>query len=696
MKNLRKFRILAGMLTVLTSGAMAQFVPHYQWTLLDKKVMDEIIGEASGETAYNHIMEMAGYTRSRTSLELTTTLFETQYIMDKLKEYGIKTAKLERFPDAQPGWNGIRGELWEVSPQRKKLADYDDLRVMLVSGSEDTDVEAELVWVENGRAADFEKAGVKDKIVVTYGDPGSVAGLVQKFGAIGTISFSSPRPLYDPTQVPWTGLWGEPGQKLGFAFMMPPREGYLLRDRLMQDKKIKVHALVKTSKEITDLQVPTCVIPGTDPNAGEVIFSAHLFEGYLKQGGNDDISGCAVILEVARMFNTMYEEGRLPRPARSMRFIFIPEFSGSIPWTQAHKDIMEKTLCNINLDMVGLWLSKSRSFFNLERTTFGNPHYINDVVENYFRYVGETNRTMIAIWSGYLNRIVAPSGSDEPFYYNIETHFGGSDHEVFNDWGVGVPGIMMITWPDQFYHTSEDVADKCDPTQLKRVSVITAASAYTIANADADMAGKISAEVFSNGLRRLGHQSARGLDKISKVTAENLAPVYKKVRGYIDATMINEIETIESSLELAPADVQLQASVAVQTAQIRKIGEAQEAVIDQEMKKIAAKLGVAPISLKPTEQEKKAMAVIPVPTAKVKENGYGGYSEFMPELTREQTTAIYSNISDKTELERLCNGKHNVLQIKRMLDTQSSKESDLQAIMDYIGVLKTAGLVTVR
>jgi hypothetical protein len=28
-----------------------------------------------------------------------------------------------------------------------------------------------------------------------------------------------------------------------------------------------------------------------------------------------------------------------------------------------------------------------------------------------------------------------------------------------------------------------------------------------------------------------------------------------------------------------------------------------------------------------------------------------------------------------------------------MLDTQSSRESDLQAILDYIEVLKTAGLV---
>jgi hypothetical protein len=63
-------------------------------------------------------------------------------------------------------------------------------------------------------------------------------------------------------------------------------------------------------------------------------------------------------------------------------------------------------------------------------------------------------------------------------------------------------------------------------------------------------------------------------------------------------------------------------------------------------------------------------------------------------MTREQTTALYSKISDKSELERLCSGKHNALQIKHLLDTQSSRESDLQAIIDYIETLKTAGLVT--
>ncbi|MDP2955430.1 MAG: HEAT repeat domain-containing protein, partial [Longimicrobiales bacterium] len=43
-------------------------------------------------------------------------------------------------------------------------------------------------------------------------------------------------------------------------------------------------------------------------------------------------------------------------------------------------------------------------------------------------------------------------------------------------------------WPDRWYHTSGDHVDKTDPTQLKRVAVITAAAAYTIASADDEMA----------------------------------------------------------------------------------------------------------------------------------------------------------------------------------------------------------------
>jgi hypothetical protein len=39
-------------------------------------------------------------------------------------------------------------------------------------------------------------------------------------------------------------------------------------------------------------------------------------------------------------------------------------------------------------------------------------------------------------------------------------------------------------------------------------------------------------------------------------------------------------------------------------------------------------------------------------------------------------------------------GKHNAIQLKQMLDTQYSRESSLKAILEYIEVLKKAGLVT--
>lgn len=699
MKNLRNILLLGSILVLMGTDALAQFTPHYQWTLLEKKLMDQIIGEASGETALAHDIEMAGYTRNRLSEEYNSILWESKYVLDKLKEYGITTAKLERFGEKRPTWDGISGELWEVSPGLKKLADYDDQVAMLVSGSQNTDLEAELIWIGDARRGEYDTLAVSGKIVVTNASVGQVQPLINRYGAVGILSFNSPRPLADPLQMPYGGMGGRGGgEAKGFAFQMPPREGTYLRDRLLRNEKIKAHATVKVAMENVDLQVPTCFIEGTNPDAGEVIFSAHIFEGYIKQGANDDISGGACLLEMARMLNTMFNDGRLPRPARNIRFIWVPEFSGTGPWVNAHKDIMEKTLCNINLDMVGILLSQSQSFFNLERTTFGNAHYINDVMENYYRYVGETNRTSLVLSGreGYLNRIVAPSGSDEPFYYAIEGHYGASDHEVFNDWGVGVPAIMMITWPDLYYHTSQDLSNKLDPTQLKRCCIIGAAGAYTIASADTDMAQKIAGETTSNGIRRLGHQLARALDELSHATAENLTPLYKKVRGYIEGSLLNEIETVETTLELAPSDAGLSAVVAVQTAQLTKIGEAQLAIVDQEMKQLAARLGITPVSLKPDDTEKLAMTIIPAATPKVKESGYGGYRQSMPQTNRAQGMLSNREIANTSELERLCNGKHNALQIKYMLDTQFPRESSLKSILDYIETLKTAGLVVLK
>ena len=700
----RRVMLLAAALAFLCPlPAAAQMTPWYQWTLLPSGVMDEIVGEASGETAWNTIMEIGGYNHDRMPQEYAGTFYEAQYIYDQLRQYGVPGADLVRFPGGQV-WDGIKGELWEVSPMRQKLASYQDLRAMLASGSADADVTAELAWVGLGTPDEIARADVAGKIVVTEGSIGQVhQRACQEGGALGVISIANGRPLFDPLQIPWSGVGSRRGggdQPNKFGFFIPPREGEVLKQRLLAGEKIAVHAQVEAAMRPYELQDPVAYIPGTDPTAPEVILSAHLFEGYVKQGANDNSSGSAGILEVARTLNTLIDEGRIPRPRRTIRFLWGPEFSGTGPWVKAHKDLMERTLANINMDMVGEWLSLNKAYFTLVRTSYGNPHYVNDVMENYYRYVGESNHERIQNRSGFYKvgrRIVAPSGADEPFYYSIDTHYGASDHMVFNDWSVGVPGILMIAWPDQWYHTSGDRVDKADPTQMKRAVVIAAAGAYTIASADDAMATKLAGEIASNAAGRMAHQLMMGEEILNHATGDGLAESYRWARAHVQAAAMTERSTLASVLELAPGAQAVADYVKQMQGTVSSIEQAELTALDTHMKAAAARLGVPPVKLQPTDLERRAARLVPKPTAKVKADGYGGWRTYLqqvPEEVRQQYPYGREDIANTGEVNLLIDGTHSVLDIKTLLDGQYQTTSDLQAIINYLEVLKTAGLVT--
>ncbi|MFC2157125.1 M28 family peptidase [Acidobacteriota bacterium] len=686
--------------SLITSSVNAQMTSWFQWTFLPQEQMVEIIGESSGETAYNHILEMAGYNRNRKSEEYKNTFLEAQYVYDRLKEYGFRDAEIVRYEGGQT-WDGIKGELWEVSPVRQKLASYTDLRAMLATGSNTANVKAELIWVGAGQRTDLEGLDVKDKIVLTSGSAASVHQVAcLNMGAAGVVSFNSSRPLQDPLAIPWRGIRGRSQNPAKFAFNISPREGYILRDRLLRGEKIHVHAEVESEMQAYELQDVVCSIPGTDSNAQEVIFSAHLFEGYTKQGANDNISGCAAILEMARTLKVLIDKGVLHPPQRTIRFLWAPEYSGTIPWVNAHPEIMEKTLCNINLDMVGLGLSRSLAFMTMMRTTYGNPHYINDVLENYYRYVGETNRTNVtnSMDQKYPFRIVAPSGSEDPFTYYMGTHMGSSDHEVFNDWAVGVPGVVLNTWPDFWFHTSEDRPDKIDPTQLKRVVVIGAAASYTIASADDSMAFRIAAEISSNGAKRIAHQLARGIEEIQRADKNALSPTYKKVRDYIDAASLNESATLATVAELGVSTEKFLNSLLPLQSSVNNIGQSCLNVLEAQMMSRAQDLKIKPVSLETSPLERKASQLVPVPTDKIRANGYGGYRNLITkaqrELKKRQSNRGFNR--SVSEIQLLCNGRNSVLDIKKMLDTQFRQETDLQSIIDHIEVLKAAGLITLK
>jgi hypothetical protein len=290
---------------------------------------------------------------------------------------------------------------------------------------------------------------------------------------------------------------------------------------------------------------------------------------------------------------------------------------------------------------------------------------------------------------------VAPFGADEPFYYSIETHYGASDHEVFNDWGVQVPGVMMIAWPDRWYHTSGDLPDKSDATQLKRVAAIGAAGAYTIANADDSMAIKIAAETASNATRRLGHQSVVALETMNGAKADTLEVAYKSARNGVEGVVINEKDTLDSILELATNKAAVGNYIAQMKKTVEAVGNAELAALQAHMEAVARNLGQKSVLITVTDLEKKAARIVPRQMAKVTAEGYQGYRKYIDGVpTAEKAKYPYAGeVSNPTELQLLVNGKHSVLDIQKLLDAQSQRRSTVQGILNYLQILKLAGLI---
>lgn len=694
---MRKCKLtLTLVLSLIVANLMGQeYTGPFTHSLMSEKVYDLIVGESSGDRAFYYIMDIAPYERDRKSEDYKGLFMESVYVVDKLKSYGFEDARTE-IVGKTTTWDGVSAELWETSPNTAKLADYRDLAAVLGQGSKSAHVTAELAWIGRGTQAEIDAVDLKGKIAVTEASAGRVHDAAVKAGAVGVITYYSPRPLVDPIQIPNSGIRG--GENATFCINLTPRDGYALRDRLLKGEKITVKADIETVDEQTNIEVPTCVIKGSDANAEEIILCAHLFEGYVKLGANDNISGSAALIEVARTLNHLITTGQIERPKRSIRFIWIPEFQGSIPWAQQNKEILSRTLCNINLDMVGLWLSKSQSFYCLHRTTMGNPHYLNDVAESFYHYMGATNKAYVATGVGRpeaTKPVYSVTGSRDPFYYSINAHYGASDHEVFSDWGVQAPGVIMITWPDNYYHTSGDRPEICDPTQLHRAIVLAAASAYTIADADEQEAVKIASEVAANAAKRMSIKMKQDMAALNNATAGDFAALYKDAKWHQDAMLNNEIATLATVMELAPASSALKEFVATMQESVKAGHAANGRSIDAAMKVKAAALGVAPVkAIVLTAEEKAASKVYPKSTAKVKEFGYGVLRTVPADLLAKYGFDKRGAVLNGAEIAKLTTtGTNSLLDIHKMLAAQFPNPDSLETITKYVEILKEAGLV---
>jgi aminopeptidase YwaD len=498
-------------------------------TLLSQDQMRAIVSEASGERAMHHVLELVPYPRIRPVSEYQGHFRESDVMAGFAKEYGFSTVEIESFPAANRSWAPTLGELWLVTPtEQKKLYDIHDVAVSVAANSANGDVTGELVDVGLGtRAADFAGKDVKGKIAIGSGGVGQIFALASERGAIGAVGYSTLYPDRGVDVIPSSSIMVN---AQGFGWAVSPRMGHDLVARLARGEKMSLRSIIKAETLPGELETVHATIAGDPRSTQDVIVSGHLFEGYLKQGANDDNSGCALTLEVGRTYIKLVAEGKLPKPKHTIHFLWVPEISGTNAWLNAHPDIARRVVADLNFDMEGIRLSTSRSYWILQRTPDTFPSFLNDIGQSMMEFVSEITRERVRFRAnGYAPSlpVQSPNGSDDAFYIKIDKHYGSSDHVTYMQHGI--PAVMFITWPDNWYHSSQDTPDKQDSTQYKRAAVVATGAMAVLATGGDEMAARVVSENLARGAERMGDSHRKALSYMADATgAGSLTTGYKE------------------------------------------------------------------------------------------------------------------------------------------------------------------------
>ncbi|HEY1343280.1 MAG TPA: M28 family peptidase [Bryobacteraceae bacterium] len=609
-------------LIFLAGGLCAQEQPNPK-TLIPQTTIQGIVDEVSGTLAFQHILDLAGYEHDRLADEYQTTYREAAFIERMARQYGLEDVHIERFKIPNKTWDGELGELWLVEPEKRLLLTYRDVSAMLATGSKSGDVTSELVYVGRGdREADYAGKNVAGKIVLGSGSIGQMHTMaVRNHDAAGVLSFNDPtgKPIDRPDQIAWNGVGGRGGRGGGAAadggratwgINLSHRIGMELVSMIERGDKVVVRAIVKATEYDAEMQVPTAVIKGDGSSPQEIAITGHLFEGIAKQGALDDASGSAAALEVGRAWMKLIRDGVLPRPRRTVRFLWIPEIQGTRAYLQRYPEEAKNMVAAISMDMVGEDVSKNRNSLHLFRTPYSVNSFVNEVTQQFFEYVGDTNREKVqnrGIAYAYRYPILDPQGTRDQFYFNIEKHYGSSDHTVFL--GMGIPAVLFNNWPDIAYHTSEDRPFNADPTQLKRALFIALASEHIMASADGPGAVRVAELTAGNAAERTGAELRLALQGVGEAGKSDVAAALHEALNRVHQAYWREGEAIRSAKVLAEKDEAAKTRIEAIAKNFVDTGEAADT---SRVKNYSRQVAAADVDWKPSPTDDEAARTIPV------------------------------------------------------------------------------------
>jgi Zn-dependent M28 family amino/carboxypeptidase len=584
----------AVLLVTLVSVAAAQTSPF-----LPDDLHRKLNNELSGEIAFDYLRDLTKFHAPNGGSRDVRA--EAQWIAAKAKEVGLQDVIIHKLPWDGIAWTPISGEAWLVEtvngkPVETKLGSFEATATAIADFSRPTKVEAELIDVGRG-TDDIDYAGkdVKGKIVLASGPATEVeAQAVWKRGALGIVSDYSTRiiPADYPDQIPWSRIHDKAekdGPEPAFAWMVSYRTGLALRQKLSgrattdfmvpawaaQQSQLPIRVRVNIDSRIdpdNHQEIVEGWIRGTN-HSQQVVLTSHMQEE--KFSANDDRSGVANTLEIARALNKLIAEGKLPRPDRDIRFWWTNEIEAEYAYFAEHPDERKNIFVNVNQDMVG----SNQSIGGISRvqqvtfTPWSRPTFFNDVIESVITALYHGNNSYIAArqagsatpGSQYSKPIYSLLGSRDRYSVELVPFFNSTDHMVFNDAAIGAThgGTTFTNWPDEYIHSSADDLWQMDRTTLKRNALAVSALALYMANVKSDNNIYALSEMLRvKAVSRIFQRAANVEAAIQQKTAEPFSDRY----NVISAAEAVEWEAVKSLQSLATDGSNSNLDVAIKTA----------------------------------------------------------------------------------------------------------------------------------
>ncbi|MHA1461438.1 MAG: M28 family peptidase, partial [Promethearchaeota archaeon] len=238
-------------------------------------------------------------------------------------------------------------------------------------------------------------------------------------------------------------------------------------------------------------------------------------------------------------FKYLIKNKIIDNPKRTLRFVWVPEFNGTVPWMKFHEDKIRNVLACINLDMIGEHPLKIGQPLEVNFAPRSTPSILNDITSAFVKRIADHPKG------------IAINGTKNPMSYRLRSYDGGSDHFLFIDSYFGIPSLAL-GHNDPNWHSNVDTVEYCDSTELKRVIAITLSISYVFSMFDKALIKKFWPVVRQGLFKRIG-TLVKLLEELSIAinSSENAEKTELRIdlfllgRDLIKASFLYEIELLE-------------------------------------------------------------------------------------------------------------------------------------------------------